>query len=112
MAGVAGGDCEATRERRPVPGSLRSNGFGDRAVQTTTALLEILASPILGKCNGKADAVGLAIGPGSAIDDAVDAAVRRQLWTRLSAPAPGRRACQDHFGTGNLDLISRHLKLC
>jgi hypothetical protein len=73
-------------------------------------LLQILSAPVLGKRDGEPDAVGLAIGSGPAIDNAVDAAVRGQHRTRLTASPAGGRASGDHLRARDLNLISRHLK--
>ena len=61
MAGVGGGDGETARPApvdRPRP-ALR--WALQRAVQAAAALLQILSGPVVGKRDGEADAVGLAV---------------------------------------------------
>ena len=76
MTGIAGCDSESARKRRPIACSWRPDGFRDGPIQPASALLQILSGPVVRKRYGEADAVSLAIGSGSAIDDAIDTAAR------------------------------------
>jgi hypothetical protein len=93
MAGIAGGNREASGKCRLIARSLGSDGFGHRSIQTSTALLQVLTGPILWKCDGKPNPIRFAIRAGSAIKDAVDAAVRGQNWPRLTTSSARRAAC-------------------
>src|SRR5439155_18715290 len=64
VTGIAGRDCEAAVERRPVAGSLPPGGFGYGTIQSAASLLQELAAPILGKRDSEPDTVRLAVSPG------------------------------------------------
>ena len=103
MARVAAGHREAARQGGLVSGSLVADRFTDRAVQSATALLQIIADPIVGQRDRKANAVGLPVRSSAPVDDSVHAAMRRQHGTGLASTSC-RWSGSDHRRARNLNL--------
>src|SRR5439155_23801823 len=90
VARVRRDNREATRECVRIACRLRTDWILHTAVQSTTALEQKAAVPIVGKREGEADAIGFPAGAVSLIDNTIDTAARRKVVRNL-------------FGFGNGD---------
>ncbi len=102
MAGVGGGDGEASGDGGLRAGELCACGFGYGAVEASPALLEVLGGPGVGQGDREFDAVGFAIGTGAFVDGTADAAMSRENGAcRCSAASAGGLPCGNVFGSGD-----------
>src|SRR5215472_794979 len=82
MSRVGRDDSKPAKERRGAARGLRAERKRDTPVQPAAALLQEAAVPVVGQIDSELDAVRLAVAARASIDNAVDAAVRRQLQLR------------------------------
>src|SRR5207244_3699448 len=102
MAGIRCGHGKAPSEGRLISSRLSSSRLCNRTVQAAATLLQVLSCPILGKREGEADAVSLAVGSCPAIHHSIDATVRRQSRSGRSAARTLRASCRHKLSASDL----------
>ena len=112
MAGIGGGNGKAADQRRLISRYLAAGWFGNGAVQTAAAHLQILAGPVIGKCDGEADAVGLAIRPCAIVHDSIDPAMCRKHGTIAARARSGSPPCRHGRRPCDFKSRARALELC
>jgi len=111
VAAIRGHDGEAAGERRRVAGGRRANRRRDAAVEAAATLHQQAPVPVVGQRDREADSVRLPVDARAAIDDGIDAAVRRQRpgggRARRRRRRTGRHVLRLHLGQGVAGELQR-----